>query len=308
MTYARFMAANSLVIQFVIAEDPQKFPTTDELPDGMKPYDKFGPTRVWTWQREVPNETIECEPDVVIRNELDRLKVSHRKFFEYLGVVQHWWPVFHPRMSDQRQDRVDAYTDDTKVSVDWNYLLVRQANATQLEDLIRISAQMVARCYGLTEAIRNCQVIMSDIPDATNLAKLREGVGALEAVKHALLVDIVTSDARPSVYGSYAFETYSEIRRVWNMEEIEVSSQRSLDACESLLASIRQASQAKRDRWRAHTLLSLTIVSSVSAVFSFFSHINDSKDSSDFLQFGVPVIVAVGAAVLFGVLHRMNSE
>lgn len=302
------MGGNSLVIEFVIAEDPQKFPAADKLPKGMKQYDKFGPTKVWTWQREVPNETIASEPDVVIRNELDWLKVTYREFFDYLGVVQHWWPVFHSRMSDHRQERVDAYTDDTDVSVDWNYLLIREANPTQLEDLIRISAQMVARCYGLTEAIRNCQMIMTDIPDATNLVKLREGVGALEAVKHALLVDLVTSDARPSVYGSYAFETYSEIRRVWNMEEIEISSQRSLDACESLLAIIRQSGQARRDRWRAHTLLALTIVSSVSAVFSFFSHINATKNDSEFLQFGVPAIVAVGAGALFGVLHRMSSE
>jgi hypothetical protein len=79
------MVGNSLVIQFVIAEDPHKFPNADERPEGMQPYDKFGPTRVWTWQREVPNETIASKPDVVIRNELDRLKVSHRAFFEYLG-------------------------------------------------------------------------------------------------------------------------------------------------------------------------------------------------------------------------------
>ena len=274
----------------------------------MTRLDKFGPTQVWRWQREIPDETIESSPDVVIKGELDRLKVSHKDFFDYLGAVQHWWPVLHPQMSDPQQERVDAYTDDTEVVVDWNYLLVRKSNPTQLEDLVQISAQMVARCYGLTEAIRNCQVIMSDIPDATDLAKLRKGVGALEAVKHTLLVDLVTSDARPNVYGSFAFETYSEIRRVWNMEEIEISSKRSLDACESLLANIRQAGQSKRDRWRADTLLFLTIVSSVSAIFSFIGYINDSGKESAFVQIGVPAIIALGAATIFGVLRRISSD
>lgn len=301
------MAGNSLVVDYVIAEDPQKIPAAHLLPKDMK-LRKFGSTRVWQWRREIPNETIGSSPDVVIKGELDRLKVSHKEFFNYLGVVQHWWPVLHPQMSDPQQDRVDAYTDDTEVVVDWNYLLVRKSNPTQLEDLIQIAAQMVARCYGLTEAIRNCQVIMSDIPDASDLAKLRKGVGALEAVKHALLVDLVTSDARPNVYGSFAFDTYSEIRRVWNMEEIEISSKRSLDACESLLANIRQASQSKRDRWRADTLLFLTIVSSVSAIFSFISYINDSGKESDFVQIGVPAVIALGAATIFGVLRRISSD
>lgn len=301
------MAGNSLVVDYVIAEDPQKIPAAHLLPKDMK-LRKFGSTRVWQWRREIPNETIGSSPDVVIKGELDRLKVSHKEFFNYLGVVQHWWPVVHPQISDPQQDRVDAYTDDTEVVVDWNYLLVRKSNPTQLEDLIQIAAQMVARCYGLTEAIRNCQVIMSDIPDASDLAKLRKGVGALEAVKHALLVDLVTSDARPNVYGSFAFDTYSEIRRVWNMEEIEISSKRSLDACESLLANIRQASQSKRDRWRADTLLFLTIVSSVSAIFSFISYINDSGKESDFVQIGVPAVIALGAATIFGVLRRISSD
>lgn len=301
------MAGNSLVVDYVIAEDPQKIPAAHLLPKDMK-LRKFGSTRVWQWRREIPNETIGSSPDVVIKGELDRLKVSHKEFFNYLGGVQHWWPVLHPQMSDPQQDRVDAYTDDTEVVVDWNYLLVRKSNPTQLEDLIQIAAQMVARCYGLTEAIRNCQVIMSDIPDASDLAKLRKGVGALEAVKHALLVDLVTSDARPNVYGSFAFDTYSEIRRVWNMEEIEISSKRSLDACESLLANIRQASQSKRDRWRADTLLFLTIVSSVSAIFSFISYINDSGKESDFVQIGVPAVIALGAATIFGVLRRISSD
>jgi len=177
-----------------------------------------------------------------------------------------------------------------------------------LEDLVQISAQIVARCCGLTEAIRNCQVIMSDIPDATDLAKLRKGVGAMEAVRHTLLVDLVTSDARPRGYGSFAFETYSEIRRVWNMEEIEISSKQSLDPCESMLANIRQASQSKRDRWRADTLLFLTIVSSVSAIFSFISYINDSGNESAFVQVGVPAIIALGAATIFGVLRRISSD
>lgn len=302
------MAGNSLVVDYVIAEDPQKFPAVHLLPEGMTRLDKFGPTQVWQWRREIPSETIESSPDVVIKGELDRLKVSHKDFFDYLGAVQHWWPVLHPQMSDPQEDRVDAYTDDTDVVVDWNYLLVRKSNPTQLEDLIQISAQMVARCYGLTEAIRNCQDIMTDIPVATDLAKLRKSVGALEAVKHALLVDLVTSDARPRVYGSFAFETYSEIRRVWNMEEIEISSKRSLDACESLLANIRQASQSKRDRWRADTLLFLTIVSSVSAVFSFIGYVNDSGNASDFVKIGVPAIIALGAATIFGVLRRISSD
>ena len=302
------MAGNSLVVDYVIAEDPQKFPAVHLLPEGMTRLDKFGPTQVWRWRREISSETIESSPDVVIKGELDRLKVSHKDFFDYLGAVQHWWPVLHPQMSDPQEDRVDAYTDDTDVVVDWNYLLVRKSNPTQLEDLIQISAQMVARCYGLTEAIRNCQDIMTDIPVATDLAKLRKSVGALEAVKHALLVDLVTSDARPRVYGSFAFETYSEIRRVWNMEEIEISSKRSLDACESLLANIRQASQSKRDRWRADTLLFLTIVSSVSAVFSFIGYVNDSGKASDFVKIGVPAIIALGAATIFGVLRRISSD
>ena len=302
------MARNSLVVDYVIAEDPQKFPAVHLLPEGMTRLDKFGPTQVWRWRREISSETIESSPDVVIKGELDRLKVSHKDFFDYLGAVQHWWPVLHPQMSDPQEDRVDAYTDDTDVVVDWNYLLVRKSNPTQLEDLIQISAQMVARCYGLTEAIRNCQDIMTDIPVATDLAKLRKSVGALEAVKHTLLVDLVTSDARPRVYGSFAFETYSEIRRVWNMEEIEISSKRSLDACESLLANIRQASQSKRDRWRADTLLFLTIVSSVSAVFSFIGYVNDSGNASDFVKIGVPAIIALGAATIFGVLRRISSD
>lgn len=302
------MAGNSLVVDYVIAEDPQKFPAAHLLPEGMTRLDKFGPTQVWRWRREISSETIESSPDVVIKGELDRLKVSHKDFFDYLGAVQHWWPVLHPQMSDPQEDRVDAYTDDTDVVVDWNYLLVRKSNPTQLEDLIQISAQMVARCYGLTEAIRNCQDIMTDIPVATDLAKLRKSVGALEAVKHTLLVDLVTSDARPRVYGSFAFETYSEIRRVWNMEEIEISSKRSLDACESLLANIRQASQSKRDRWRADTLLFLTIVSSVSAVFSFIGYVNDSGNASDFVKIGVPAIIALGAATIFGVLRRISSD
>ena len=302
------MAGNSLVVDYVIAEDPQKFPAAHLLPEGMTRLDKFGPTQVWRWRREIPNETIESTPDVVIKGELDRLRVSHKDFFDYLGAVQHWWPVLHPPMSDPQQQRVDAYTDGTEIIVDWNYLLVRKSNPTQLEDLVQISAQMVARCYGLTEAIRNCQVIMTEIPVATDLAKLRKGVGALEAVKHALLVDLVTSDARPNVYGSFAFETYSEIRRVWNMEEIEISSKRSLDACESLLANIRQASQSKRDRWRADTLLFLTIVSSVSAVFSFIGYVNDSGNASDFVKIGVPAIIALGAATIFGVLRRISSD
>ena len=274
----------------------------------MTRLDKFGPTQVWRWRREISSETIESSPDVVIKGELDRLKVSHKDFFDYLGAVQHWWPILHPQMSDPQEDRVDAYTDDTDVVVDWNYLLVRKSNPTQLEDLIQISAQMVARCYGLTEAIRNCQDIMTDIPVATDLTKLRKSVGALEAVKHTLLVDLVTSDARPRVYGSFAFETYSKIRRVWNMEEIEISSKRSLDACESLLANIRQASQSKRDRWRADTLLFLTIVSSVSAVFSFIGYVNDSGNASDFVKIGVPAIIALGAATIFGVLRRISSD
>ena len=302
------MARNSLVVDYVIAEDPQTFPAAHLLPEGMTRLDKFGPTQVWRWRREISSETIESSPDVVIKGELDRLKVSHKDFFDYLGAVQHWWPVLHPQMSDPQEDRVDAYTDDTEVIVDWNYLLVRKSNPTQLEDLIRISAQMVARCYGLTEAIRNCQDIMTDIPVATDLTKLRKSVGALEAVKHTLLVDLVTSDARPRVYGSFAFETYSEIRRVWNMEEIEISSKRSLDACESLLANIRQASQSKRDRWRADTLLFLTIVSSVSAVFSFIGYVNDSGNASDFVKIGVPAIIALGAATIFGVLRRISSD
>jgi len=302
------MARNSLVVDYVIAEDPQTFPAAHLLPEGMTRLDKFGPTQVWRWRREISSETIESSPDVVIKGELDRLKVSHKDFFDYLGAVQHWWPVLHPQMSDPQEDRVDAYTDDTEVIVDWNYLLVRKSNPTQLEDLIRISAQMVARCYGLTEAIRNCQDIMTDIPVATDLAKLRKSVGALEAVKHTLLVDLVTSDARPRVYGSFAFETYSEIRRVWNMEEIEISSKRSLDACESLLANIRQASQSKRDRWRADTLLFLTIVSSVSAVFSFIGYVNDSGNASEFVKIGVPAIIALGAATIFGVLRRISSD
>ncbi|GDX15302.1 hypothetical protein LBMAG03_14010 [Actinomycetes bacterium] len=302
------MARNSLVVDYVIAEDPQTFPAAHLLPEGMTRLDKFGPTQVWRWRREISSETIESSPDVVIKGELDRLKVSHKDFFDYLGAVQHWWPVLHPQMSDPQEDRVDAYTDDTDVVVDWNYLLVRKSNPTQLEDLIQISAQMVARCYGLTEAIRNCQDIMTDIPVATDLTKLRKSVGALEAVKHTLLVDLVTSDARPRVYGSFAFETYSEIRRVWNMEEIEISSKRSLDACESLLANIRQASQSKRDRWRADTLLFLTIVSSVSAVFSFIGYVNDSGNASDFVKIGVPAIIALGAATIFGVLRRISSD
>ena len=302
------MARNSLVVDYVIAEDPQTFPAAHLLPEGMTRLDKFGPTQVWRWRREISSETIESSPDVVIKGELDRLKVSHKDFFDYLGAVQHWWPVLHPQMSDPQEDRVDAYTDDTDVVVDWNYLLVRKSNPTQLEDLIQISAQMVARCYGLTEAIRNCQDIMTDIPVATDLAKLRKSVGALEAVKHTLLVDLVTSDARPRVYGSFAFETYSEIRRVWNMEEIEISSKRSLDACESLLANIRQASQSKRDRWRADTLLFLTIVSSVSAVFSFIGYVNDSGNASEFVKIGVPAIIALGAATIFGVLRRISSD
>lgn len=302
------MARNSLVVDYVIAEDPQTFPAAHLLPEGMTRLDKFGPTQVWRWRREISSETIESSPDVVMKGELDRLRVSHKDFFDYLGVVQHWWPVLHPQMSDPQQERVDAYTDDTDVVVDWNYLLVRKSNPTQLEDLIQISAQMVARCYGLTEAIRNCQDIMTDIPVATDLTKLRKSVGALEAVKHTLLVDLVTSDARPRVYGSFAFETYSEIRRVWNMEEIEISSKRSLDACESLLANIRQASQSKRDRWRADTLLFLTIVSSVSAVFSFIGYVNDSGKASDFVKIGVPAIIALGAATIFGVLRRISSD
>ena len=302
------MAGNSLVVDYVIAEDPQKFPAAHLLPEGVTRLDKFGPTQVWRWRREISSETIESSPDVVMKGELDRLRVSHKDFFDYLGAVQHWWPVLHPQMSDPQEDRVDAYTDDTDVVVDWNYLLVRKSNPTQLEDLIQISAQMVARCYGLTEAIRNCQDIMTDIPVATDLTKLRKSVGALEAVKHTLLVDLVTSDARPRVYGSFAFETYSEIRRVWNMEEIEISSKRSLDACESLLANIRQASQSKRDRWRADTLLFLTIVSSVSAIFSFIGYVNDSGNASDFVKIGVPAIIALGAATIFGVLRRISSD
>lgn len=302
------MVTNSLVMDYVIAEDPQKFPAAHLLPEGMMRLDKFGPTQVWRWRREIPNETIESSPDVVIKGELDRLKVSHKDFFDYLGVMQHWWPVLHPQMSDPGQERVDAYTDDTDVIVDWNYLLVRKSNPTQLEDLVQISAQMVARCYGLTEAIRNCQVIMTDIPDATDLAKLRKGVGALEAVKHALLVDLVTSDARPRVYGSFAFETYSEIRRVWNMEEIEISSKRSLDACDSLLANIRQASQSKGDRLRSDTLLFLTIVSSVSAVFSFVDYVNGSEHGFNSVRIGVSAIIALGAATIFGVIRRFSSD
>lgn len=302
------MAENSLVVDYVIAEDPQRFPAAHLLPEGMTRLDNFGPTQVWRWRREIPNETINSSPDAVIRSELDRLKKSHGEFFAYLGDVQHWWPILHSSMSEPLLDRVDAYTDDTEVNVNWNYLLIRRANPTQIDDLISISAQMVARCYGLTEAIRRCQEIMSDLPDSNDLAKLRKDVGALEEVKLALLVDLVTSDARPRVYGSFAFETYSEIRRVWNMEEIEVSSQRSLDACESLLAQIRQAGQAKRDRWRADTLLALTIISSVSAIFSFFSYVDDSRGESDLVQIGVPVVIAMSAATIFGVLRKVSSD
>lgn len=302
------MPEDLLIVEYVIVEDPQNFPARHLLPEGIQPFAKFGPTQLWKWQEEIPNETIDSPLYSVIENALERLKLSHKEFYEYLSVMQHWWPIVHSHIPDPRKDRVVAYTENTDVIVDWDYLLVRKSNPTQLDDLLKISAQMVARCYGLTEAIRNCQAIMADIPGPNDLTKLREVAGDLEAVRHALLVNLVISDARPSVYGSYAFVTYSEIRRVWNMEEIEISSKRSLDACESLLANIRQASQVKRERWRAETLLALTVVSSVSAVFSFFTYIDDSVGESDFIKIGVPAVIALGAAIIFGVLRRSSSD
>ena len=306
--YTQIMPGDLLVVDYVIVEDSQNFPARHLLPEGMQKFAKFGPTQVWRWREEIPNETIDSSPYAVIESALQRLKLSHMEFSEYLGVMQHWWPTLHSQMSESLKDRVDAHTGDSDVSVHWDYLLVRKSNPTQLEDLLKISAQMVARCYGLTEAIRHCQAIMSDIPGPNDLTKLREAAGDLEEVRHALLVNLVTSDARPVVYGSFEFGTYSKIRRVWNMEEIETSSKRSLDACESLLADIRQASQAKRERWRAETLLALTIVSSVSAIFSFFTYIDDSVGESDFIKIGVPVVVALGAAIIFGVLRRSSSN
>lgn len=305
------MPTDQLVIEYVIAEDPQKqFPARHLLPQGMRPRDdlKFGPTQLWWWRHEVANESTESSPDAVIAAELERLQTTHEEFAAYLGRMQHWWPVLHTSESTFPQDRVMTYTDETEVHVDWNYLLIRRANSAQVDELVKISAQMVARCYGLTEAIRRCQALMSKIPEASALEQIRERSDQLEAVRHALWVDLVTSDARPSVYGSFAFETYSEIRRVWNIEEIEVSSQRCLDACESMLGKIRQASQARRDRLRANTLLFLTVISSVSAVFSFIDYIDSSESALDFVRVGVSAAIALGAATIFWMLRRFSSD
>jgi len=308
--YARAMTTNPLVVEYVIAEDPANFPARHLLPEGMKTSAefRFGPTQVWQLQREIPNETIDASPDAVIRAEFDRFKESHKEFFAYLGKMQHWWPVLHSTIPSSRQDRVDVYTDKPDVYVDWDYLLIRRSNSTQVEELVKISAQMVARCYGLTEAIRSCQSIMSDIPSAGDVAELRASVDALETVKYALWVDLVTSDARPSVYESYAFEAYSEIRRVWNIDEIEVSSQRCLDACESMLGKVRQASQARGDRLRADTLLFLTVISSVSAIFSFLGYIDSSETAFDIVRIGVSAAIALGAGTIFWALRRFSSD
>lgn len=302
------MVTEPLVVDYVIAQDSHAFPQADELPNGMQRFQSFGSTQVWRWQREIVNQTIDANPDEVIRQDLEKIKHDFPALSRYLDEFQHWWPVLHSKVVGTTLNRSDSYTDQTSHNVDWNYLLVHQANFSQIEALVKISAQMVARCAGLTEAIRRCQNIMSDIPPVDDPARLRGSVGELEAAKRALLVDLVTSDARPNVYGSYAFAAYSEIRQVWNIEEIEISSKRCLEACESILAEIRQTSQSRRERMRADTLLFLTVISSVSALFSFVDYVDQPESSFDVVRIGVSVAIAVSSGLIFVLLRRFSSD
>ena len=308
MVYAQAMLNGPVVIDYVIAEDPQKFPIQALLPDNMRLLGRFGSTEVWRLRRTISADNLEASPDSIIRREIDRLKLSHETLYKYLGEMQHWWPILHSTTSEAELQPVDAYTEETDVYVDWNYLLIRKSNPTQTEELVRIAAQMVARCYGLTEAIRSCQEIMSSIPDDTALTILQKSESVLESVRHKLLVDLVTSDARSNVYGSYAFETYSEIRQVWNLEEIEVSSQRCLAACEALIAKIRLASQSKREQLRADTLLFLTVISSVSAAFSFIDYIDPSPPTFDPIRVGVSIAIALSSGIIFWILRWFSSD
>jgi hypothetical protein len=292
----------------VIAQDSKIFPSADDIPTGMQRLQLFGSTQIWHWQREVSDETIDATPDVVIRQDLDKIKKESPAIYKYFDDFQHWWPVLHSKVVGSTINRSDAYTDPTLHSVDWNYLLVRQANRTQIEALVRISAQLVARCAGLTEAVRRCQNIMSNLPALGDNKILQRSVGELEVAKRTLLVDLVTSDARPNVYGSFAFAAYSEIRRVWNIEEIEISSKRCLEACESILAEIRQTSESRGEKIRADTLLFLTVISSVSAIFSFVDYLGQSESSGDPVRLGVSIVIAVAAGLIFFLLRRFNSD
>lgn len=300
--------AEPLVIEYVIAQDPNIFPLPHEIPNGMQRFQLFGSTQTWRWQREISGETIDSKPDVVIRQDLDKIKNEFPELYKYFDDYQHWWPILHSKAVGSALNRSDAYTDPTRHSVDWNYLLVSQANVTQIETLVRISAQLVARCAGLTEAVRRCQNIMSNLPALGDNKKLRGSVGELEAAKRELLVDLVTSDARPNVYGSYAFTAYSEIRKVWNIEEIEISSKRCLEACESILAEIRQTSQSRGERIRSDTLLFLTVISSVSAIFSFVDYLDRPQSSLDVVRIGVSIVIAVGSGSIFVLLRRFSSD
>jgi hypothetical protein len=75
-----------------------------------------------------------------------------------------------------------------------------------------------------------------------------------------------------------------------------------------MLGQVRQASQARRDRLRADTLLFLTVISSVSAVFSFIDYIDSSESSFDFVRVGVSSAIALGAATIFWMLRRFSSD
>jgi len=302
------MVTEPLVVDYVIPQNPDAFPPADEIPIGMRHFQSFGSTQVWRWQREINDQTIDAIPDEVIGQDLDKIKNDFPALHRYLDEFQHWLPVIHLKVVGLTPNQSDLYSDQTSYEVDWNYLLVRQANFSQIEALVKISAQMVARCAGLTEAIRRCQNIMSDIPAVGDSTGLRGRVVKLEAAKRALLVDLVTSDARPNVYGSDTFEVYSEIRRVWNVEEIEISSKRCVEACESILAEIRQTSQSRRERIRADTLLFLTVISLVSAIFSFVDYADQPESSFDVVRIGVSVVVAVGSGLIFMLLRRFSSD
>jgi len=302
------MQASDLIIEYVIAEDQATFPERDELPPEMRKKWTFGNTKVWLLQREVSGELIDAELDVIIASDLVKIREEHSAFGDYLDKFQHWWPILHSNEFRSEPSRFETYSDATDYRVDWNYFVIKQGNKAQIEGLINISAQMVARCAGLTTAIRRCQEIMSNIPDFDNPKNLKEAVKDLEDSKSSLLVDLVTSDARPNVYGKYSFVAYNDIRRIWDIHEIEISSQRCFDACESLLVKIREDRQARRDHLRADTLLFLTVASSVSTMFSFISFVERPQLPFDAARIGVSIAIAAMAGAIFVLLRRVSSD
>jgi hypothetical protein len=322
------MSSQVLVIDYLIAESvvsPNLHATNETLnaiqphevsslafpllrPPEMTRYFATPAVQIWRLTRRVSEVSIDTDPDELIGKDLDDMRNEYPQLVQHLDDVQHWWPIIYEPGDGQILTRIESYRDNTEQVVDWNFLLIRRASETQILEILKVAAYMVARYTGLSEALRQSQALMRSLPPVGDFTELRRSSDQLEATRRDLLTDLVVSDVRPNLYGSYMYDVFSSIREVWNLAELERSSQVSLSACEAVLSQIRSATQAKRDRLRDDTLLLLTVVSSVSAVFSFIGYLDSPGDKFEALRLFVSSGIAVGSCAIFVALRRINTR